>query len=248
LIAGARDREQQFAELEKQLRQLRTESDDLEAERDRLANEVEKLKAAPRPSAPVSDADVLARFRSAMRQFTEGQELEDGSLGLPDAEARLCRMVLALLRFALRFEDAVNVLLMEFQVGPVKDMNTRQARTYMRVIRDRFQACLDGKEGSIEALREILDRNSRFLIELNTAYARCIYDGSKAMLSSLDPQPILAEHKRMMGHNFEEAFHALSRIQGDLSNLTRSELWGQFFSQPFRERFASYSEADTSDS
>jgi hypothetical protein len=92
----------------------------------------------------------------------------------------------------------------------------------------------------VDELKDVLQRNSRFLIDLNKAYSDSFHQGVQAVLKELDPQPILEEHKRMLGHNFEEAWQAYARAQGDLATLPRSELWERFFFQKFREKLSDY--------
>ena len=107
-------------------------------------------------------------------------------------------------------------------------------------VRERFRACLENKEGSLHELTEVLERNARFLIDLNRSYQASLYEGNQSMLTRLDPRPILEGHKRVLGSDFEGAWKTISRAQADLVNLSRAEMWEQFFVGPFRDKLAGY--------
>jgi hypothetical protein len=242
LIEEARGREERVTELEQQTAELRARLEQMGREREQLITENEALRSGSEAAtAAGGDPNVLAKLREGLRLMTDEKEVTADELGLPASESRLFRMFQALLGFALNYEMGVNLLLTEFSIGPAGGMDTQQFKGYIRHVRERFRACLDNKEGSLGGLKEILEKNSRFLIDLNSAYTSCVYAGSRSVLEKMDPQPILEKSKkRVMGFNFEEAFNAINRVHGDLNNLTRNELWRQFFYKPFREKLSGY--------
>lgn len=240
LIAEARDRERQVGEL-----QARVE--ELTAERDRLRGENEELRqAAPagaseaQTAPPAADGDALARVRDGLQQIASGKKVTAESIGLPEGEARFFRLVQELLKFAQDYEMGLNFLLAEFRIGPSKDMDTQMMRHMKQLVRRRFRDCLEGKEGSVQALQDTLARNARFLIDLNNAYSNSLQVGTKALLAELDPMPILEEHKRMIGHNFEEAWRAISQKQADLANLSKDEMSERYYFEPFQSKLEDY--------
>ena len=123
-------------------------------------------------------------------------------------------------------------------LADVREQLIREARE-----RDRFRACLDNKQGAQQALKEALARNARFVVDLNGGYNAALSEGTRALLEELEPQPILDEHKRMLGFDYEAAWKVFVRQQGDLGNLTRSELWERYYSKPFQAKLSGYLDA-----
>ena len=239
LIDDARRRESRLAEQEAELEQLRSRVDALSVENGRLAGENQRLRDAP--ATPGGGGQVLDTIREGLRKMAEEKEVTAESLGLDASAIRLFRMLQALLGFVLNYELSVNILLAEFRVGAQGMMNTQQLRGLMQEVPARFRSCLDDEEGSIAALRQALATNSRFLIDLNSAYRASVFDGGQSLLSSFDPQPLMDKHRgRVIGINYEEAFNEISRKHGDLSNLTREELWDHFFDKPFTDKLGAY--------
>ena len=93
-------------------------------------------------------------------------------------------------------------------------------------------------------MKEILQRNSRFLIDLNRAYSVSMTTGTQSLLSELDPQSILDTKKGVFGFNYQDAWKSISRDHGDLINLSRTELWERFFMQPFQEKLSGHLEQE----
>jgi len=234
LIHDARERERKFEELQTEVSQLRASLDSLTQENEALKAQGGAKQAAPSPGGN------LEKIRDGLRALTKNKEVTPESLGLPPSEARLFRLIQQLVRFALGYEMGVNLLLAEFRIGPTAEMDTRMMQGMRQEVRDRFRACLEDQKGSLAKLKEILDRNSRFVVDLNRAYTACIYEGSRSLLSEIDPQPILEQHKRMMGHDYEKAWGSLSRSQADLAALSSNELWERFYFKVFRERLSDY--------
>lgn len=236
LIDEGRVRDDRIGQLEARLAELG-------AERDRLLEENASLKSAPGAggsAAPDSSA-VLTRLREGLLEASQGEGATPESVGVSASEAGLFRLVQGLLEFALKYELGLNLLLAEFKIGPAADADTRLARGMREQVRERFRACLENEEGSVDALKEALERNARFLIDLNRAYQACLYDGNRAMIAELDPHPLLTKHKRaLMGVDYEATTKSLSRLHADMSNLARDEIWERYFLEPFRKELSGY--------
>jgi hypothetical protein len=242
LVGEARQREQALQRLEVEVRRLASDSEALRAERDRLAEENARLRAAPGHAAGRPGLDeTIAKMRDGLHLLTQGKEVTPESIGLPQSEGRLFRLVGELLLFALNYETGVHALLQEIDVGP--GMGTVLRKKQKRIIEDRFRACLDNREGSIQALQEALTKNSRFLLELNEAYTTAVRQGVQSLLNDLDPQPILDENKGALGMiNFEKAWRAFSNRHSDLGSLPPADVWERFFQETFKKKLADYLE------
>jgi hypothetical protein len=230
VVSDARARSSRIEELEQRVAAL-------VAENQQLKSAGAPPAAAP-PVASSGDSDSLNKIRQGLIQITDSKKATPESLGLADSEARLFRLIQELLQFALGYEMGVNMLLGEFKVGPAAQMNTIMMKGFKQVVRDRFRACLDNKEGSIEALKETLTRNSGFVVALNKAYTSSIAKGTQSLLGEMDPEPILESKRRMMGVNYENAWNKIIRLQSDLSGLSSNELWERFFFEHFRDKLA----------
>ncbi len=232
LIAEARQRDQHLEALEKEAASLR-------AERDRLLEENTRLKDDnPPPTVINRPTGISDKMREGLRQITSGKDVTPESLGLPSGEARLFRLMSALLLFALNYERGVYDLLMAIEVGPQHDTVLRKRQK--KIIQKRFTACLDDESGSVKSLGDALDRNSRFLPELHAAYAVAIKHGARSLLDSFDPQPILDQSKAWGSHDWEKAFKSFRGLHDDLSSLAYADTWERFFQQAFNERLADY--------
>jgi len=245
LINEARQREERIESLESEMHRWASQAESLRAERDRLADENLRLKSAPRPAAGGgATGETLTKVRDALLQITQDREVASDSLGLAPVEARFFRLVRELLLFALTFETGVHDLIQQIQImrfGP----NSMMVKQQKKIIRNRFRDCLDNKEGSVQALREVLDRNKGFLIALHEAYNSAIKDGSKSLLEQLDPQTILDEAKGMLLDRFEKAWRTFSDRHADLSTLPEGDMWEQFFDPPFKQKMKDYLEPGT---
>lgn len=230
-VAGLR---QQCESLHEKLGLAEQESEDLRRE----------ISAMQEPSANASDLETLEAIKDGLRRCVKGENVSPEDLGLPDSESRLFRLVKALLRFALDYEVGLNALLFQFSIGVSSKFDTQLQQGFQRIVKDRFAACLENEEGSLEKLKESLHRNHKFLIDLNLSYDSCLHEGTKQLLAELNPEPIIKKHKRFFGHDWAGAAKTVSQLHGDLSNLNREELWERFFYTPFREKLASYLDPD----
>jgi len=219
--------------------------DELEQENARLRSELDSMREGGNAGG---DPGQLDKIREGLVRLTENKKVTAGSLGLPESDARMFRLIQELFQFALGYEMGVGLLLAEFKIGPAAEMDTKMMQGFKQIVRDRFRACLDNQEGSIEALKETLTRNSRFVIELNRAYTSCLFQGSQALLSEIEPEPILDKHRRMIGFNYEEAWNMIARAQSDLASLTSGELWERFFFESFRNNLSSHLDPDNAKS
>jgi len=244
-LDGARDR------LVGEARDRARRAEQLEAEVRRLTSQLEELRAAAagskgagRAGAPAGDASAtLGTIRDALRQITQGKDVPSESLGLPASESRLFRLVRELLLFALNFERGVHGLLLAIEVGP--GLDSRMGRQQKKIIENRFRACLDDEEGSVQALKEALARNSRFVLQLNDAYATAIRHGTRSLLEDIDPQPIVdSSQGRLGGLNFEKAWKAFTDRYADLSSLPPEDTWARFYQDPFKQKLADYLEPE----
>jgi hypothetical protein len=243
LIAEGRARDERVAQLNTQVSQLEARITEMSAERDRLLEENASLQSEPSAvGAPVTDSSaVLTRLREGLLKASQGEGATADSVGVTATEAGLFRLVQGLLEFALKYELGLNLLLAEFKIGPAADADTKLARGMREQVRERFRACLENEEGSVDALKEALERNARFLIDLNRAYQASLYEGNRAMIAELDPHPLLTKHKRaLMGIDYEAATKSMSRLHADMSNLARDEIWERYFVEPFREELSTY--------
>lgn len=242
LVGEARRRDQALQGLEAEVRRLASDIGTLRAERDRLAEENARLRAAPGQQADRPGLDeMIAKMRDGLHLLTQGKEVTPESIGLPQSEARLFRLVGVLLLFALNYETGVHALLQEIDVGP--GMGTLLRKQQKKIIEDRFRACLDNRAGSIQALQEALAKNSRFLPELDKAYTTAVRQGVQSLLGDLDPQPFLDENKGALGIiNFEKAWRAFSNRHSDLSSLPPADVWERFFQEMFKKKLADYLE------
>ena len=248
-VEEARHAETRLGELEKQTEALSAQLQAVSTERDRLHDEIERLRdqssstpTATPPVAAVSGGGDLGKVREGLLRVSHGEDVTAETIGLPPSEARLFRLIRAMLDFALKYELGLNLLLAEFKIGPAGDADTKLIQGLQEQVRERFRACLENKEGSLHELTETLERNARFLIDLNRSYQASLYEGNQSMLNRLDPRPILEGHKRVLGSDFEGAWKTISRAQADLVNMSRAELWEQFFMGPFRDKLAGYQE------
>lgn len=239
------------SELEEQLAFLRAQLDSVGLERDRLRKELDRVGAGEAPTAPVTRgpgedeaAEKLEQIRQALIQLTQDKDIDVETLDLAEPQERLFRLMRELLRFALDYELGLSFLLAEFRIGDTADMDTQMMLGFKQLVRDRFRDCLTQGKGAVKGLKEILDRNSRFVIDLNTAYATSMASGIELMLQQVDPGAILAENKRMIGFNYEQAYKTLARQLRDLSDQSREELWERFFVETFRAKLSRYIEPD----
>jgi hypothetical protein len=237
VVGEARDRERSLERLQDEVGRLKSEVDVLKAAREVLARENQQLrKSLESAEAQGGSSQSLDKIRAGLRKMADGDEVTPDAIGLPPSEARLFRLAQELLGFSLRIEFSVQSLLAD--VGAVRGGDTRYIKGLDKLIRNRFRACLDNQQGSIQALKEGLEKNQRFLPYLFEACLGSIRQGAPALLAELDPEPILTPHRGRLMTNYEEAYRSFTTRHGDLMNLTPSEVWERFFATPFRAKLA----------
>lgn len=241
LITEAEQREAHIESLEADVNRLQAEVASLRAERDEL-----KSSPASSPSsqagAGLTDEQIrtLQVVRDGLREVASGKEVDPASIGLAEAQGRLFRLMSSLLKFALNYEQSVQLLLFAAEVGPRPD--TLQRAKQKKVIQARFHACLDNKVGSVQALQQALERNSRFLVALNGAYMESIKRGPRALLGEFDPQSIADTSQRKFGGglNPDKAWKAFMDIHSEVASLPWEDLWSRFFESTFQESLGDY--------
>jgi len=235
LLAEARNREEVVIGLQSEVARLKSEMEVLKAAREVQARENQQLRKSLETGGGGSSQS-LDRIKEGLRKMADGEEVTAESIGLPQSEARLFRLSQELLGFALRIEFGVQSLMSD--VGAVQGGDTRYMRGLDKMTRNRFRSCLDNKHGSIAALKETLDRNSRFLHNLNDAYLFSMKRAVPSLLAELDPERILEEHRGKLMTNYEQAWKSYALLHSDLSNLGSGEAWERYFQTPFREKLA----------
>jgi hypothetical protein len=239
LIAEAEQRESRITSLEAESKQLHSRVAALQAERD-------QLKSTPAPASgkaaglTAEQVKSLQVIRDGLRRVASGQQVEPESIGLAEAQGRLFRLMSSLLKFALNYEQSVQLLLFAAEVGPRPD--TLQRARQKKIIQARFHACLDNKVGSVQALQQALERNSRFLVALNGAYMEAIKRGPRALLGEFDPQSIAETSQRKFGGglNPDKAWKAFMDIHSEVASLPWEDIWRRFFESTFQESLGDY--------
>ncbi len=242
-------RAERGVQLEAELTTLREKNESLAGKESALDARVRELEDAlearpaeapappPPPAPPGSDAGRLDAIKEALRAAAEGRPATDAEAALPERDGRFLALLRELLSFALELDRGVQAFLMELEVGPA--MDTVQIRGYQRQVTQRFCEGLDDAAGSLDALRELLERNRRFLILLNEAYRGAIPLGSQELLAELQPAKVLEGTKGkglLKLANYEGAFKELDRCHADLTALPPSELLARFYTEPFQAR------------
>lgn len=242
LVLEAREREQRLQDLEAETRRLSADLEALRAERGRLEGENARLQAGAASGPPQrAGGEVVDGIRAGLLKTLEGGEAAPESLGLPAEAARFFVLAQELLRFCLAFEKAVARVQEEIGAGP--QLGTMGLKRQTKIVRDRFRACLENREGSIEALREILNHSKGFIVDLHSAYEEAIRQGSRALLTRFEPQEFIQESTGALGIvNYEKAFKQFSGLHADLSTLPSTDLWERFFQEPFNRKIAGAAE------
>ena len=214
-----------------------------EAERLRLADENARLRtqaAAPaHAAAPVVAGDLrFQAVRKAVQLLAQNPDTHVESLHLSPEETAFVLAVHELLRFAVDYKSAMNMLMQDFRIGPAAKMNSMMFDAAIREMQDRFLACLTNQRGALEAMKSSLSRNRELLVQLNEAYTSCIPRGARKLLQEIDPEPISTKNKGVLGTDAKAAWESFVRAHGDLSNLNSAELWERFFQPHLREHLS----------
>ena len=235
LVGEARNREAALTGLQGDVARLKSEVEVLKAAREVLAKENQQLRKSLEGGGGGS-SQALDKIKEGLRKMADGDEVTPDSIGLPPSEARLFRLSQELLGFALRIEFGVQTLMSDVGAGQAGD--TRYMRGLDKMTRNRFRACLDNKQGSIAALKETLDKNSRFLHNLNDAYLFSMKKAVPSLLAELDPEQIIESHRGKLMTNYEQAWKSFALLHNDHANLSSGEVWERYFQTPFRAKLA----------
>lgn len=249
------------SDLRTELKGLQAECDRLRAERDRVKNELaEARRAADETQRLAEENDKLRQSLSRLRDTKRAPAMGDGAAALRDGFVRcldgatapdpaefglagegaaMFRSVCEVLNFARNYDLGLNSLILDIS-GKLDSHGTTMAVMTRKIFRKRFVESLDGSDETQDRLKETLKSNLKFLLMLNDAYLSCLRPGARALLGEIDPQAILAKHKRFMHFDFDRAFKALQRDHTDLTNLTRDELWETYFSKTVRRKLGDY--------
>lgn len=177
----------------------------------------------------------LDAFRSALRACAEGRE-PAGAAGSP-SERELHELLVELFRFAQAVDAGVAYFLMELGAGP--GMSTLQMKTSNQMIGNRVLALLDARPKALEGVRETLQRDRRFLLDLNEAYRAAIPRGIAKLLAELEPGEVAKKHRRLFGLlGAREALVDLGRKHAELAALPGPDLLERYFVEAFRDELA----------
>ena len=189
----------------------------------------------PDGQPPPSSAEVI---RKALLAAASGRSVAVAALPRESAEDRgLAELAVELLRFAITVDSAVQMFLLALEVGPA--LNTLQMRGFGRMVQNRVPDCLAGKDGAFEQLMASLDRDRRFLIDLNEAYREAIPVGVARLLALLDPAGLpqgKGLRARLTKHR--DALAELARRRHRLAEIPGPDLIQEFFYPEFQRRLA----------
>jgi hypothetical protein len=242
-LAGRRPSVGADAGSAREIMALRAEVADLRADRARLAAEnralqTEKHELVTHPE-PRASGDVMERLQSGLLRVVRGERLTPETVGIPREFERLFKLMVDLIRFVIDVDTTRVHWIRDIDIGPQGGgMNTQIFQDMQSIVRKRFEAVLDNKDGSLKALSESLKDNHRFLFAIITAFNDALSAGSQAVLQELDPPPILEAHRgRVMGYDYEKAWKEITRRHGDLRDLSQAEFYLRYFKEPFVEGF-----------
>ena len=231
-LGEAREREEQFETLRTEVNRLQSEADTLRASRDSFEKQ---LRDQSLQKAQTGSNDTLQKIRDGLNDITSSKPVTPESMGLTESEGRLFQLIKELLEFAFRIELFIQGLLEE--AGAARS-DTHMMKMRNKMVRDRFRACLENKTGSVRALKESLEKNSRFLVDFNAAYQTAIKQGVPLLLTELDPEPILEECKGRLSTDWDGFHRKVSTRHMDLVNLDAADRWERFFLDAFRAKLA----------
>ncbi len=237
VVREAREREARLLQLSSDLASQVEEASALRKERDRLVSEITGLKAAQAPAAspePLPGDSSLDRLLAEMPKLAAGAAVgSDLGSELPASARHLFRLIQLLLDFALNTEFTADGIQTGHQIVPEASIDEKHRKNE---IRKRYLAILKGDSGSLEALDASLSRTVWFLLDLDTAYRAAIRQGLRALLTRMDPQPVLEQFKGRLGIvNYQEACKEISRVHQDMVATPHIDIWDEFFLPPFRE-------------
>ncbi len=220
----------------REIASLRAECERLVAENRKLRAENDDLVTRPGPRA---SGDGMEHLQTGLRRVVGGERVTPDTVGIPREFERLYKLMVELVRFVIDVDTTRVHWIRDIDIGPQGGgMNTQIFQEMQSIVRKRFDAVLENKEGSLKALSESLRDNHRFLFAIITAFNDALSEGSQAVLQELDPPQILEAHRgRVMGYDYEKAWKEIARRHGDLRDLSQAEFYLRYFKEPFVEGF-----------
>jgi len=236
LIHTARERDQRVSQLENRIREQESTIADLR----RQLEEAEKAPApAPAPVAagPAPDLDVV---RAALSKVVEGQAPDVATLGLSPSDESMYSLFAGLMQFTMGYGEGRTWILASLGVGAAAQADSVMIKGMQDKARQAMRECLAGDTSAAKKLKDELNVYAKFLIALNESFQFSIDTGSRKILGELNLQPVLDKHKRLVGPDYEKAWRELELVHAGLSDLTRNDLWEQYFRESFREKLGGH--------
>ncbi len=189
----------------------------------------------PGPAAAPSPA--FEALRRAWAQELRGQRVDPAALGVGETERAVIELGLELLRFAQAIDVGVTYFLLELNVGPA--LSTLQMKGYGQTVASRASEVLAGNSAGLEGLRPILERNRKFLLDLNESYRDAIPAGVQRLLAETAPRSARERHLRFFGLlGGSAALDELQTRHADLAAAAPEDLLQRFFVEPFQRELA----------
>ena len=231
LIKTARERDQRVEQLETRIREQEATIADLQ-------QRLEKAAAAPAPApaavaGPAPDLDVV---RAALTGVVQGKAPDVAELGLSPQDESLYVLFAGLMQFTMGYGEGRTWILASLGVGAAAQADSVMIKGMQDKARQAMRECLAGDVAAGKTLQTELNAYAKFLIALNESFQFSIDTGTRNLLGELHQQKMLEKHKRMVGFDYEAAWKELERVQAGLSDLSRNDLWEQYYSEPFRKK------------
>jgi len=236
LIHTARERDQRVSQLETQLREQESTIADLRRRLEEAAK-APAPAAAPVSAGPAPDLDVV---RAALSKVVEGQAPKVEDLGLSPQDESLYSLFASLMQFTMSYGEGRTWILASLGVGAAAQADSVMIKGMQDKAREAMRRCLAGDNSAGETLQKELNVYAKFLIALNESFQFSIDTGSRNILGELNQQPLLEKHKRLVGPDYEKAWKELEHIHAGLNDLTRNDLWEQYFRESFREKLGGH--------
>jgi len=238
LIHTARERDQRVSQLEGRLREQETTIADLRRQLEEAAKAPAPAPAAaPVSAGPAPDLDVV---RAALSKVVEGQAPNAAELGLSSSDESLYSLFAGLMQFTMGYGEGRTWILASLGVGAAAQADSVMIKGMQDKARQAMRQCLAGDTSAGKTLQEELNVYAKFLIALNESFQFSIDNGSRKILGELNLQPLLDKHKRLVGPDYEKAWRELELVHAGLSDLTRNDLWEQYFRESFREKLGGH--------
>lgn len=225
ILDRARDREERWKSSEAESARLRAELDALRHECEQLKAEVARMAAVTR----VMDAGGTDFERLLVELKSLGKDAgRMDTSRLAPAESRILSTTEALLTFAFQ----LGTKLKEFEAGVSRE-GTVIVKEYGKRFRRHYAEALEGEEGALDKLREILGEMVWFIGRVDTAWSKAIPDAAKALLDELNWEGIKEKSKKFGGYDEKALVGAVDKTLGALLSMDLLD----FFKERFTVRF-----------